>query len=162
MEDTQTKTTLGMPLIGLFQMQTEFFTNAIDGISTEHAQSRISQNTNHLTWLTGHLVSCRYMLAGMLGLKLTEPYPELFGNLNGLSENADYPSLEELKLDWPLVSEKLITKLGEMKDHELTADSPMGGRLIDIVEFFAYHEAYHIGQMGFLRKYFGYNALKHN
>jgi len=138
-----------------------FFNNAIDGITTEDSTKRMNENINHIAWLTGHIVSCRYMLCGMLGVQVSEPYPELFGNLKTIQEDVTYPSLTELVNVLPEITEQLISKLNSMSEEDFRKDA-FGGKLIDIVLFFTYHEAYHIGQIGILRKALGYEAIKHN
>lgn len=159
MENSSSKT--ATPITGLFQMQTAFFNNAIDGITTEDSTKRMNENINHIAWLTGHIVSCRYMLCGMLGVQVSEPYPELFGNLKTIQEDVTYPSLTELVNVLPEITEQLISKLNSMSEEDFRKDA-FGGKLIDIVLFFTYHEAYHIGQIGILRKALGYEAIKHN
>ena len=153
------KSKMAEPIIQMYQMQQGFFSKALDGISTEDSLRRVSDHTNHIAWLTGHIVSCRYMLAGMLGLEESEPYPDLFGGLKGIGNDL-YPSISDLQKEMPYISEKLVEKLGDMADEELNAPAH-GGRLIDIILFFVYHEAYHIGQIGILRKNWGYEALNH-
>jgi len=149
------------PITGLFQMQTAFFNKSIDGITLDDATKRINENINHIAWLTGHVISCRYMLCGMLGLQVSEPYPELFGNLKAIQDDKTYPSLLEMATVLPEITDQLITKLNSMTEEDFQKDA-FGGKLIDIVLFFTYHEAYHIGQIGILRKAFGYDAIKHN
>lgn len=155
------KTKTAAPIIQSFQMQTAFFGKSIDGISEESATKIINKDVNHIAWIAGHIVSCRYMLCGMMGLQVTEPYPEIFGNLKGIQEATDYPPLSSLLETLNEVTEQLIKKLSEMDEEELHKEA-FGGRLIDIILFFAYHEAYHIGQIGMLRKALGYEAIKHN
>ncbi len=43
---------------GQFEMQTRLFSNALEGLGTDHT-TRPSNSTNHLAWLAGHLVSTR-------------------------------------------------------------------------------------------------------
>lgn len=154
-------TTAATTLSTLFQMQTSFLQKAVLGISKEHAIARVNDSNNHIAWLTGHIISCRYMLGRMLGLEVSEPFPKIFGNLRGLDENIEYPSLDELMESLPIISSQLAEKLDSMSDGDMEKEA-FGGKLIDIVEFLVYHEAYHIGQIGFLRKFWGYEALQHN
>lgn len=153
---------LNKPLVAQYEQQTHFFTKALEGIKEDDGQKTIADETNHLAWLTGHIVACRYMLGQMIGLAETEPYPALFANLKGIDREATYPSLQDLQKDWPAISEKLTQKLGKLSDEALLGKAPMGdGTLMDIVVFFAHHEAYHIGQLGFLRKCLGYKRMNH-
>ena len=143
-----------------FQMQTGFFDKAVEGINQGHSLKRMNEKINHISWITGHIVSCRYMLCGMLGVKASEPFPEFFGNLKGIDESFSYPNLDELTADMPAITKELTKKLSEMSDEELQKEA-FGGKLVDIIQFFIYHEAYHIGQIGILRKALGYEAIIH-
>lgn len=153
---------LNKPLVTQYEQQTHFFTKALEGIKEDDRQKTLTDDTNHLAWLAGHIVSCRFMLAQMMGLQVSEPYPTLFANLKGIDLKVGYPPLQSLQKDWPAISEKLTQKLGELSDEALLGKAPMGdGSLMDIVVFFAHHEAYHIGQLGFLRKCLGYQRMNH-
>lgn len=150
------------PLVAQFGMQGRFFSGAIDGITEEDALHSAGDSTNHIAWLAGHLLSCRYMLGGIIGMNAEEPYTELFGNLKGIDRSASYPTLDKIENYWSVFGAKFIEKLSGVTDEDLKGQAPMGdGKLIDLVTFFAYHEGYHIGQIGLLRKHLGYEALSH-
>lgn len=149
------------PVAELFQMQTVFFQRALEDIQEEDAALRLTEETNPINWLTGHIVSCRYMLANMIGLQVAEPFPDLFGKLKGFDPDAEYPSLVNLQRHWPEISSQLLEQLKALSPEALQKEA-FGGKLLDIILFFAYHEAYHIGQLGLLRKGLGYPALQHN
>lgn len=156
METVATKVT--SPVVQSLQMQQAFYAKALAGIKDEDASKRIDQG-NHISWLAGHIVSCRYMLLGMLGVQEQEPYPLHYAGLKRITKEA-YPTLDDLQQDMPAISEKLTHRLLAMSEEELNADFH-GGKLLDVVLFFVYHEAYHIGQIGMLRKHWGYPALNH-
>jgi hypothetical protein len=121
---------------------------------------------NHAAWLAGHLVSTRYMLANVSGLQLAEPNPELFGNGKGLEVTATYPGLASVASQWEEISHKLTQHLKGLNSKSLTQKAPFptpaGETLADFVTFLVHHEAYHLGQLGILRRYFGKEAMKYN
>lgn len=152
-------------LVKQFDLQTRLFTNVTVGVSDEHAHTRPNANTNHIAWLTGHTVATRYMLANIIGLPDAEPFPDLFANGKGLSAEVTFPSMRALLKDWPGITAKMMTRIQEMTEAELLADAPFamgtGKRIVDFIAFIAHHEAYTIGQIGLLRRFFGYEAMKY-
>lgn len=54
-------------LLILYDMQTIFFTNVIDGILDKDAHDRLNTKANHVAWLTGTLVQQRYFIAKEFG-----------------------------------------------------------------------------------------------
>jgi len=58
-----------------------------------------------------------------------------------------------------------IDVLKKLNKHKLAKDQkiefPAGKKIIDLISFLAEHEAYHVGQLGFLRKYFTGNAVSY-
>ena len=89
-------TTLEIVIPG-YRMHTQMFNNMLDGIREEDAQKRIENKTNHVTWMVGNLVNCRYWLANILGIADKDPHEELFKEAKALDVNAQYPSLDKLK-----------------------------------------------------------------
>lgn len=94
--DTPTAKTLEMS-IPAFRMQTQTFDNVLNGIKEEDALKRVEGKTNHIIWMTGNLVNCRYWLANILGINDKDPYEDLFAQAKALNEKSSYPSLKILK-----------------------------------------------------------------
>jgi hypothetical protein len=163
---TQTSTSPISDLIGQFKLQERLFTNVTFEIKNEDGQKKINQNTNHLAWLVGHTVSTRNMLVNVLGVKTSEPFPDLFSQGKGLQENVTYPTLAELTKDWSSLSQKLEEKLHALTESELAANAPfptpLGPSIKNFISFCAHHEAYTIGQMGLYRRFLGYPAMKYS
>ena len=55
-------------IIPAFRMHSQSFFNALDGISEEAALKRNDGKTNHVVWMAGNLVICRYWFADLLGI----------------------------------------------------------------------------------------------
>jgi hypothetical protein len=159
---TKTSTSPISVLIGQFGLQQKLFTNAVKGIKNEDSHKRMNQNTNHLAWLVGHLVSTRYMMVNVLGGSMQEPFPELFAQGKGSQPDVKYPPLEDLTRDWDKVSEKLNERLNSLTEADLGANAPfptpLGGTVKDFIAFCAHHEAYTIGQLGLYRRFHGHDA----
>lgn len=153
-------------VIAMYSMQTRLFNNAMSGITTEQSLIRPSENNNHVAWLAGHTVSTRYMASMMAGAPKEEPYPELFAQGKGIQDSG-YPSIEDLTKDWNPISEHFIGALNNLDAAALSAEppfpTPIGiNSIAGFLTFLAHHEAYTIGQIGYLRKFLGHEAMKYD
>ncbi|MEO6167025.1 MAG: DinB family protein [Chitinophagales bacterium] len=153
-------------ILNQLELQTRLFRNSVDGISDHDALRQMNTNTNHVAWLTGHIVSSRYFLASALGLHVHEPFPELFAERKGLQVEAEYPSQHELTKDWEPISDLLLSKLKTLTADELNEKIafvvPTGNTMEALIAFISHHEAYTIGQIGLYRRYFGYPGMKYS
>ena len=151
--------------IGQFNLQSRLFNNVTVDLPEDKRHERMNENTNHIAWLTGHIVSTRYMLLNLLGVQASEPFPNLFEQGKGIQEG-EYPTQAELTAGWDSLSEQLSSRLNELTDAELDAESPIkipiGPTMRDTLAFFAHHEAYTIGQLGIYRRFFGLEAMKYS
>ncbi|HWY38915.1 MAG TPA: DinB family protein [Bacteroidia bacterium] len=163
---TKTSTSPITDLIGQFKLQEKLFTNVASDIKNEDSHKKINQNTNHLAWLIGHTVSTRYMLLNVLGVNISEPFPDHFAQGKGMQENVTYPPVNELIKNWSSVSKELEEKLHSLSESELGANAPfptpLGPSIKDFISFCSHHEAYTIGQMGLYRRFHGYPAMKYS
>ena len=151
-------------LTTMVKLQTKLFKNVCADFSEEYAQKTLSKDTAHIAWIAGHLVSSRYALAGLFGADVKEPFPDVFGQGKGMDQSLSYPSMADLLKDWNSVSEKLSERLESLSDDELSASAPYqfpieDSTMLGLLVFFVHHEAYHIGQIGIARKFFGFDAL---
>ena len=80
-----------------FDLQTRLFNNVLDDISDAEADERIRDTVNHIKWLAGHLTSSRFGMGKIGGLEAEDPWADLFSHGHGLSEDADYPSIDAIK-----------------------------------------------------------------
>jgi len=142
----------------MFEFQQGIFQNALEDLSETAALQRPSSNSNHINWLLGHLLHCRYMLANVVGVPTTNPFGEIYWNA---LQDMNYPALIEVTAHWPEITSQLLEKLSTFCDDDLqsreSADKPS---LEEMIAFFVYHEAYHLGQIGIVRKIIGVGAMK--
>jgi len=148
-----------------FDLHTRLFNNALDAISDDETNSQASEKINHLKWLAGHLVSSRFSFKDMAQLDLENPFQGKFGRKNPIDPHAEYPSIEAIKECWNQIAAPISEALGNLPAEVLEAEGPrvpLGeGKMGDFIDFLMHHEAYHLGQMGLLRKYLGKEALSY-
>lgn len=155
-------------IIPAFRMHTQSFKNALDGITEEAALKRIDNNTNHVVWMTGNIIACRYWIGGMLGLKSEDPYEALFKEGRALDESLDYPSLEALKKNFTEISPGVYEKLLVATDEQLDEPRPMSmnvsffeENVLNMIGMCIGREDYLLGQIGLMRKILGLKGMSY-
>ncbi|MNK01339.1 hypothetical protein D3C87_191360 [compost metagenome] len=149
----------------LYDMQTDFFLSALEGISDTDAHNRHDTKANHVAWLAGSLLQQRYEQAGILtGQDLKQTGDALFKDNQGIKDNVTYPSLEQYKNEWKKVStilrEAFINATTEKLDSMI--DIPgMKITVFELISFSIYREANCIGQIALWRRLLGYDAMKY-
>ncbi|TXF78927.1 DinB family protein [Chryseobacterium sp.] len=156
-------------IIQAYRMHSQSFKNALSGISEENALKRIDGNTNHVLWMAGNIVNCRYWIADLLGIQDKDPNAEFFNEGKALDENLNYPSLEELKKNFAEISPKVYKSLLEVTDEDLEKPFSMGmnipfvkDNVLNMVGMCIGREDYLLGQIGLMRKLLGLKAMSYD
>ena len=156
-------------IIPAYRMHTQSFNNALDGVSEEDAVIRIENVTNHITWMVGNLVNCRYWLANILGIADKDPNEELFKDAKALDMSLKYPALEQLKNEWHKISPALYQKLIKVTDEELEQPYEFGMNVpfvpetkLNMVGMCIGREDYLFGQIGLMRRVLGYKGMSYD
>lgn len=153
------------PIITQFQLQTRLFNNCLEGFNKEY-NKQPNATTNHAAWLAGHILFARTNMANLLGMNLPNPYDKLYANFKPLETGATYPEVPDVTKNWDELSNKFLAKLDGLTEDVLNSASPIqlpvsDGTMRGTLAFFAHHEAYHIGQLGLVRRYHGYDGMKY-
>jgi uncharacterized damage-inducible protein DinB len=157
----QTQTSTTSAYTDILNIQAGIFNNAFDGINDKDALQRPINQGNHINWLLGHIATCRFMLFNLIGGKESDPYFNIY--FKGYNAETKYPKLKEIKKNWEKASGLLIEKIESISDEEMETEiAGKGGKPKDFISFFTYHEAYHLGQIGYARKILGLPVLKSN
>jgi hypothetical protein len=163
--ETKTVSTRMYPLIVLYDMHTDYFSRVLTGIKDEDAHKRLNTKANHIAWLAGSLVQERYEIGKELGINKQQAAYELFKDNQGIKDNISYPSLDEYKKDWEIISPELRNALINMTDEKLDSNFEMPGMkfpYFNFIAFLTYREASIIGQIALWRRLLGYNAMKYD
>lgn len=156
-------------IIPAYRMHSQSFNNALDGISEEDAVIRIENVTNHIIWMVGNLVNCRYWLANVLGIEDKDPNEEIFKDAKALDTSLKYPSLEELKKEWHRISPLVYQKLLAVTDQQLNEAYEFGMNVsfvpenkLNMIGMCIGREDYLFGQIGLMRRVLGYKGMKYD
>lgn len=113
-------------VIPAYRWHTQTFINMLNGLSDDDALKRIEGRTNHIAWIMGNLVNCRYWLANVLGIEEKDPHENLFKDAKALDVNATYPMPQELQNNWHHISKILYERLLNISSEELAEPFEMG------------------------------------
>lgn len=155
--------------IPAYRMQTQMFDNMLIDIKEEDALKRIEARTNHITWMVGNLVNCRYWLASVLSMEDKDPNENLFGEAKALDEHLTYPSLEQLKKEWHKISPKLYKKILSLTDEELNEPFAFGMDVeyipenkLNMIAMELDRLSYLFGQLGLMRRILDYPGVRYD
>jgi uncharacterized damage-inducible protein DinB len=147
---------------GMYKTNTDLVTKAVADIPADEWLRKPGDGSNHLLWVMGHLVWARGNVVKTLGSPWSLDWAKQFSRGAAGVDAADYPAVEEVSKAWADVSAELPKFLAAAspelldKPHDKpTFDGKMGG----FIAFLAFHETYHVGQVGYLRKWLGHSQL---
>lgn len=146
---------------GMFKTNTSLVKKATEDIRPEDWFLKPGDGSNHLLWVTGHLIGSRGGVLKALGSDWSTPWGSLFARGATAAPPEQYPSVEEIRNAWGDVSARLSAAIADAPTQVLAKPAPEGKRSLDgkiggVVAFLAYHETYHVGQVCYLRKWLGY------
>ena len=150
----------------MLNMNERLFLNALEGITAEQANQRLSPHNNPIIWIATHTTWARYNMLMFLGKPAKNPFEGKFENFKPYNEADNYPSLETVKAEWKNASQLLKDALQNVTEEQLAAEAPIKNPIGDFsnggtIAFLTQHESYDIGQMAFMKKYFTKEAMKY-
>ena len=147
-----------------FQSNEQVFRGALAGV-TESAWLHRPGEANHLAFLATHLAGARHYLVRFAGGTSTDPLEVYHGGVRDIGDMDRFPSPEEVMTAWnevaPILCDTLDAVGGDFLDEDSGVPFPTPGPTrLDALIFLAQHEAYHLGQMGILRRISGLSATE--
>ena len=152
------------PLAAQFRVVTNAYLKALDGMDRDALLTRPGARSNSPIWIAGHLVQSRARLVTILGASRELPWPELFRTGSTVVDPAAYPDVTAVVAEWRELTDDLMRRLEDLTGAALAGDAPPrvaspDDTLRGAISLFAFHEGYHVGQLGFLRKWLGFSSL---
>ena len=134
---------------------------ASDLTSEDWARQASSEGGNTAHWILGHLAAARRVLARRVGADVSnEPWEEAFGRNAKPDGTGGYPAPSILLEDMKTIGAALEQRLSGMDEaagnEEWLEKFPDGSRTVaGGAHFLYFHEVYHIGQLGLMRRIAG-------
>jgi hypothetical protein len=157
------------PFRSLLDLQTRLYLNCLVDMGDAQASVQPSPGVNHAAFIALHLLDSRFVLARLLDLSTHNPFGAVLEAASTIEDVLIFPSLEELRSTWNDLAPSLDARLGGLSSAALDAPCPNGlpvlkigeGCILDAIAFLVHHEAYHIGQLGLLRKFLGFSPMSY-
>ena len=147
-----------------FRVTTNLFVKALAGMDAEALLTRPGARSNPPIWIAGHLTQSRARIVTVVGGTADLPWKGMFETGSVIRDLRAYPDAEAILAVWTSLSETLMERLERLTSDQLGAAPPPrvaspDETLRGALALLAFHEGYHVGQLGFLRKWLGYSAL---
>ena len=152
------------PTSEIFKVSGMMFNIGFEAITEDQSRKQLADGANSNTWFMGHLVTCRYHTANMMGMEVTVPWNGVFDKSIGEVDQSKMPSLSEIKTAWDKITPKMEAHFEKLDADFLTADAPFKFPTESksnwaAFAFMAMHEAYHVGQMSHNRRIMGVETI---
>jgi uncharacterized damage-inducible protein DinB len=151
------------PIIALHEVSNRILATSIGDLTEEDAKARSRGGTGpSIAWTIGHLCHYKLKVLELLGQPRENAFTAQFEQTPA-SDGSDYPPLSDLAASFSALNGALCTVLASSADR-LAAPMPGTGphhetRILDTVLFLTWHEAYHIGGIGAIRREHGHKAI---
>lgn len=154
-------------LVKRFSAVSETLEKLLDGVSDVCFTTFPGERVNNMAWQIGHITLTRTCFIEYLcperrdALILTDAERCLFDQGGQPPKSpAAYPSRERLVLCFRSVDTAWIAFIKSLTPDDL--ERPFGKKgdpLADLMTFLLTHESYHLGQIGFIRSFYGYDRV---
>lgn len=154
------------PLAVQLELNGRLLLNAIEDMPADVWLTRLGGSSNHPAFLALHLLDARCFLLGLLGAPSSHGFEDVGKDATRLEDIPSYPSSTKIAEAWKRVSAGLPSVLEEVGLEQLEAEAPHDFPITDstvlgAVAFLAEHEAYHLGQLGLIRRAGGMEPLSY-
>jgi len=148
------------PLRRLFQLNSFVLERNLAGVTQEESLRHPAEGGNCINWVLGHILTTRNAIHGLLGDEPLWPADRAARYARGSDAirgaGAGVLPIAELVRDLDTSNARLSAAFERTTDGDLTrpsaeSDASVGDMLVTL----AFHEAYHAGQLGVLRRVAG-------
>ncbi len=155
---------LAKPTAEILKVSGMMFDIGFEAINEEQSRKQVVDGANSNTWFMGHIITCRYHTANMMGLQVEVPWDGMFDKSIADVDQQKMPSLAEMKRAWDEISPRMLARLEELDEEFLNAEPPFkfpteNRTNWSAFAFMAMHEAYHVGQMSHNRRVMGVETI---
>ncbi len=144
----------------IYRQDATMLVKSVDGLTAEEWLSRPNSTSNSMLWVAGHMIWARSIVLKVIGEQWTRPWLPLFARGAAVVESAEYPAPEEIVLSLQEVSASMTVAMEAATVEKLSAAVPekspsFDGTVGGMINFLAFHDAYHVGQAAYIRRWLG-------
>jgi hypothetical protein len=148
----------------IYKLNNGVVARTLDGLSDDDVWRSPPGGGNPIGWILGHVAEYRTVLLGLLGCPLQTEWPaRLFARGSVRGDRTTYPSRASIESTWNATHGAMRDAFSAITAEQLAAPTktelPGVGTLADQLAFGAFHESYHVGQMGYVRRQLGHTAV---
>jgi uncharacterized damage-inducible protein DinB len=152
------------PLALIFKLNNNLIARSLDGLSDEEVWTQPSGSGNPIAWLVGHLTETRAGMLSEMGMPFNYGWTRVFQRGSALQDRSGYPTREAIETAWTATHAAMRDAFASVAPERLAGPVtrlPVPGveTLTDLIAFCGFHEAYHVGQIGFIRKQLGHSSI---
>jgi len=150
-------------LVSLFELNSRIFAMTLADLDDTEVRQQPAPGRSCPLWIAGHLAATRGAILRVTGADFSWPHADLFAR-GAATEPAALPPLAEVVAIWDEVSRRLLVHLPRLDDaaldRELDGAFPVPDHtMLGALAFFAMHDSYHLGQLGYLRTALGHPSI---
>jgi uncharacterized damage-inducible protein DinB len=147
-------------LANLLALNNDAAKRTLDGITSEEAGTSPHPDCNSAHFVLGHIATYRLEMAKHLTIDVSYDLGKTFAWGAKDENRAAYPPLAKLHEVLDDVGAKLAQRLATITEEELATEGPyevppMPKTIAGVLAFLVFHESYHVGQLGYLRRFSG-------
>jgi uncharacterized damage-inducible protein DinB len=152
------------PLALIFKLNNTLVARSLDGLSDEDVWRQPTGSGNPIAWLVGHLTETRAGMLAEMGAPFDYGWSRAFQRGSALQERAGYPTRAAIETAWKATHAAMRDAFARVTVERLAAPVsrrpvPAVETLEDLIAFCGFHESYHVGQVGFIRKQLGHSSI---
>lgn len=152
------------PIALIFKLNNNLVDRSLDGITDDEFWNA-SDGGNPIGWLVGHLAHTRSQILTSIGHPHDSGLGKFFVRGAAQRPRSEYPSRSVIEEAWMGSRGRMRDAFASLTPAQLAGAPPAGSRfpgadnLIGYLAFLAFHESYHVGQMGYLRRRLGHPGI---
>ena len=152
------------PLALIFKLNNNLVGRSLEGLTDEDIWRQPSGSGNPIGWIVGHLTETRAGLLSEMGVTFDYGWSRVFQRGSALQDRAGYPARDAIEQTWKATHAAMRDAFATVSAERLRAPvtrRPVPGveNLVDLIAFCGFHESYHVGQIGFIRKQLGHSSI---
>ncbi|MFC2088259.1 DinB family protein [Calditrichota bacterium] len=149
------------------EINNSIYINSFVNVDDKTTNVKPKDSINSMLFVAIHLLDARYYLAKIIGISKKFPLKDIFDQAQKFLDISPLPNLDKLVNTWSTIHKQLFEELNKLTEIDLKKNISQKLPVVDqtllgALTFLLQHESYHIGQLGYLRMYFGFDAVKYS
>jgi len=152
------------PLALIFKLNNTLVGRSLEGLTDEDIWRQPSGSGNPIGWIVGHLTEARSGMLSEMGVTFDIGWTRVFQRGSALEDRTGYPARDVIEAAWKATHAAMRDAFATVSADRLASPvtrRPVPGveKLVDLIAFCGFHESYHVGQIGFIRKQLGHSSI---